>query len=75
VREDDLTRVEKGNFKERKQMILYGKHRRINDPRVFFEKAQQTFFIFIGEMFSELKLDPRIVVIIKVGNIQGNEER
>ncbi len=55
-------------------MIHYGKHRRINDPRVLFEKAQKTFFIFIGEMLSELKRDPRIVVIIKVGNIQGNEE-
>jgi|GEM_PF-2396926 hypothetical protein len=75
VREGDLTRVEEGNFKERKQMILYGQHRRINDTRVFFELGQKTFFISIGEMLSELKLDSRIVVIIKVGNIQGNEGR
>ncbi|MGA2957718.1 MAG: hypothetical protein ABSF48_18580 [Thermodesulfobacteriota bacterium] len=56
-------------------MILYGQHRRINDTRVFFELGQKTFFISIGEMLSELKLDSRIVVIIKVGNIQGNEGR
>jgi hypothetical protein len=74
VGKDNPARVEEGNFKKRKQMVLYGPCRRINDARVFLEQNQKTFFIFSGEILSDLKLDFRIVVIIQVGYIQGNEE-
>ena len=74
VGKDNPARVEEGNFKKRKQMVLYGHSRGINDPRVFLEQSQKTFFIFIGEILSDLKLGFRIVVIIQVGYIQGNEE-
>jgi len=74
VDEDNPARGEEGNFKKRKQMVLYGRYRCINDPRVFLEQNQKTFFIFRGETLSDLKLDFRIVVIIQVSYIQGNEE-
>ena len=55
-------------------MVLYGHCRRINEAWVFLEKSQEAFLIFIGEMLPDSKLDSRIVVKIKVGYIQGNEE-
>jgi hypothetical protein len=74
VRENGPARMKEGNFKKKKQMVLYGKHRGINDPGIFLEQSQKAFFIFIGEMLSGLKLDFRIIVIIKAGYLQGNEE-
>jgi hypothetical protein len=72
---DSLTGGEKRNLKKRRQMIECGQRRRIMDPRIFLEQDQKTFFIFRGEILSDLKLDLRIVVIVEVGHIQRNEER
>ena len=38
VGEDNPARMEEGNFKKRKQIVLYGHSRGINDPRVFLEQ-------------------------------------
>jgi hypothetical protein len=71
---DNPARGKEGNFKKRKQMALYRRCPRINDARVFLEQNQKALFIFRREIFSDLKLDSRIVVIIQVGHIHGNEE-
>jgi hypothetical protein len=54
--------------------MLDGRSRGIKDWGVFLQQSQKAFFIFIGEILSDLKLGFRIVVIIQVGYIQGNEE-
>ncbi len=55
-------------------MILYGQSRELNNPGILLEKGQEAFFILRGVMFPDLKLDPRIIVKIKVGDIQRNEK-
>ncbi len=73
-RKDHPARGEEGNFKKRKQMGLCGHRRQINDARILLEQNQKTLFILGREIFSDLKLDFRIVVIIQVGYIQGNKK-
>jgi hypothetical protein len=71
---DNPARGQEGNFEKRRQVVLYGRCRRINDARIFLEQNQKAFFFLSGEIFSDLKLDSRVIAIIQVGHIQGNEE-
>ena len=65
---------EEGNFEKQKQMVLCGHCRRIDDARVFLEQNQKALVILRREIFSDPKLDFRIVVKIQVGYIQGNKK-
>jgi hypothetical protein len=71
---DNPARGQEGNFEKRRQVVLYRRCRRINDARIFLEQNQKAFFFLSGVIFSDLKLDFRVIAIIQVGHIQGNEE-
>ena len=48
--------------------------RGVKNPGVFLEPEEKIFFIIIGETLPSLQLDIRVVIVIEVGNLNGNKE-
>jgi hypothetical protein len=48
--------------------------RGMKNPGVFLEPKEKIFFIIIGETLPSLQLDVRVVIVIEVGNLNGNQE-
>ena len=66
--------MEKGKFYQRSQVMLKRNVRGMKDPGVFLEPKEKIFFIIIGETLPSLQLDVRVVIVIQVGNLNGDKE-
>jgi hypothetical protein len=66
--------LQEGKFQQKRQALLNGDPRIIEDPSILFDDGQKIFVIFGGEVLSGQEIDVFVVVVIEVGHIHGNEE-